>query len=261
MKKRNYFKKEYGQNFLINHRFAIELIDAVDIDNNDIIVEVGPGEGMLTQYYVNEVKHALAVEIDDRFVGSVRKAFKGTGIQVVNKDILEFDPSKYHLRANGYKLIGSLPYNISKLIISKFLEEDNHPSDMSVLVQKEVGYEYCAEAPNSSFLSNYVQLYSDREFIEVVPKEFFRPEPEVDGAIIKFSNIKRRYDDADKFEKFLKSAFLNPRKKLINNLANVFRIDKDELKKIYKKIGITLNSRAEEIEFENWRELFEAIKK
>ncbi|MFC1780277.1 ribosomal RNA small subunit methyltransferase A, partial [Patescibacteria group bacterium] len=165
------------------------------------------------------------------------------------------------LNENEYKVIGSLPYNISKKIIKKFFDEENQPKSINVVIQKEVAEDYCAKPPKAKFLSNYAEIFSSVEFVEVVPKEFFNPEPKVDGAIIRFKIKDSRLKNENQIAKFLKSGFMNPRKKLVNNLSGIYKKEKSELIRLFKKIGVEPNARASNLKLKQWKGLYRAIVK
>ncbi|MBN2015921.1 ribosomal RNA small subunit methyltransferase A [Candidatus Dojkabacteria bacterium] len=254
----NYFRKEFGQNFLTSRDFAKKLVESACIRKEDLIIEIGPGAGMVTQYLVHEACKVIAIEIDERFVRLLRNRFLDEDhIEIIHDDILKCDVSRSIPKGEGYKVIGSLPYNISKEVIKKFIEVENPPEDITVIIQKEVAEDYAAKFPRATFLSNYASVFCDVEYICTVPKEFFNPEPKVDGAIIRFviKNEKLGIENRKKFVKFLKSSFLNPRKKLVNNLSGIYKIDKAELLKIFSDLKIGENARASELELDQWMRL------
>jgi 16S rRNA (adenine1518-N6/adenine1519-N6)-dimethyltransferase len=261
---KDYFKKQFGQNFLTNRAYAKKLVKSADVKDDDIVVEIGAGAGMVTQYLVSIARKVFAVEIDKRFVKLLMSRFKeelnSKKLVIVNEDILKLEVNRLKLKVGEYKVIGSLPYNISKKIIRKFFEEEIQPESVSIIIQKEVAEDYAAKPPKATFLSNYVRLFSNVEFVEVVPKEFFNPEPKVDGAIIRFKIKDFRLKNRNRFIRFLKSAFLNPRKKLINNLSGIYKKEKSELVKLFEKIGIEVNARASNLKLGQWRKLAVGLK-
>jgi 16S rRNA (adenine1518-N6/adenine1519-N6)-dimethyltransferase len=250
-------KKEFGQNFLTNREFAQNIVEIADISNTDTVVEVGPGAGIVTEYLYARNCKTIAVEIDFRLVELLRNRFKGVkNVVLVQKDILEFQPEEYGLSNHSYKLVGSLPYNISKKIIRKFLEERYQPKSITVIVQKEVAEDYTKAIPKASFLSNYVQLFGNVIMHDIISKEEFNPVPKVDGEILQIKNIIQPTLVIQNYIHFLKTAFTNPRKKLINNLKGIYHWEKEELEKLFGKIGIAFNVRASNISQSQWEKLF-----
>ncbi|MDD3647646.1 MAG: 16S rRNA (adenine(1518)-N(6)/adenine(1519)-N(6))-dimethyltransferase RsmA [Candidatus Dojkabacteria bacterium] len=255
-------KKELGQNFLTDRNFALKIIDAADLSMNDVAVEVGPGAGVLTQYLANEVGRLIAVEYDERFVHMLKNRFEEEKhVKIIGKDILTLDIKRVLIGVKNYKVIGSLPYNISKRIIQKFLESDFPPASITVLIQKEVALDYCAKVPKASFLSNFIQIFGRAEYIETVPKEVFKPEPKVDGGIMNLRLDKNRFaiHKRNQMKKFLKNGFMNPRKKLVKNLASIYKLQKRSLGDILNRFGLDENVRAGNLTFEQWESLFEQI--
>lgn len=254
-------KKQFGQNFLLNHEVAIRFVDTAEIKEDDTVIEIGPGGGMITQYLIGNVKKLIAVEVDKRFVTDLTNSYidkvKSAKFEIINEDILKIEPEKLGLSNNNYKVIGSLPYNISKNIIKKFLEAEIKPISLTVIIQKEVAFDYSAEPPKATFLSNYAKIFSSVELGRVIPKNMFKPEPKVDGAIVKFDiNYDDDIEDKRHFSKFLKSAFLNRRKKLVNNLNSIYKREKDEIRKFYKKLDLEENARASEVTFDQWKKIY-----
>lgn len=254
-------KKQFGQNFLTSRDAAKTLIDAAELDYSDLVVEVGGGAGMVTQYLAEVVEKVIVIEIDKRFVTMLRNRFLDhDNVTVHDGDVLQFNLSKYHLKDNAYKLVGSLPYNISKKIVQKFLEHDARPSTMTFLIQKEVAEDYAASPPRGTFLSNYIQGYGGTcEYVATIPKDVFNPIPKVDGGIIHISISNPALDNPRKFAKFLKAAFLNPRKKLVNNLRSIYRVETAELHELFSKNSIPQNARASELQFQQWVRIYQEI--
>lgn len=253
-------RRDLGQNFLINREVAKNLVEVARIGINDIVLEVGSGAGIVTQYLVNNAKKLITVEIDKRFTKLLKSRFKDyKNIEIVENDILKISANKYGLKRYGYKLVGSLPYNISKQIIKKFIEIENCPSEITVIIQKEVAENYTAKIPRSSFLSNYIRLFGEATFIDTVSRKEFNPIPKVDGAILHIKLIKQKDAIKEKFIKFLKSSFQNPRKKLINNLSSIYYIKKSKINKLFNEIGIEINARASNLKLSQWRKLYKRI--
>jgi len=257
-----HFKKQFGQNFLINSKYIMNLVDSLHLEDNDTVLEIGPGHGAVTEILLNRCRKVMTVEIDDDFVEYLNNRFRSyvlnQRLQIIHKDILYLNIPEI-IRDKNYKAVGSLPYNISKKIIRNFIESNKRPLIMSFIVQKEVALDYTAIPPKATFLSNFIKIFCRAKFIKVVPKECFKPEPKVDGAIIYFEARKYIMKDYDKFIRFLKSSFLNPRKMLVNNLSAIYRIEKEELRKFLEKIDINQNIRASELEFNRWISLYNYI--
>jgi len=245
--------KKLGQNFLIDKSVLENIIKTADLSINDIILEIGPGFGNLTEKLAEKVKKIITVEKDKKMINILKEILHAhKNIELINSDILKTTiqlPKKY-------KLIANLPYYITSPIIRKFLEKENKPELMVLMVQKEVGQRICSK-DKMSILSVSVQFYADAKIIKYVSNSSFYPKPKVDSAIIKI--IPKKFPDINikKFFQLIKIGFSSKRKKLINNLKVLF--DKKELEKIFKEINLNINIRAENLSINNWLKLFHML--
>ncbi|WKZ28212.1 MAG: 16S rRNA (adenine(1518)-N(6)/adenine(1519)-N(6))-dimethyltransferase RsmA [Candidatus Dojkabacteria bacterium] len=245
------FKKQFGQNFLRNTSFVIDLLTASGISKDDHVLEIGPGDGSVTEYICESAASITAVEIDAELIDSLNSRFSAyPNFKLINQDILSFNESD-NFANKDYIVVGSLPYNISKNIIRKFLTSKNPPKRMAVIMQKEVAEDYTANTPRSSFLSNFASLYSEPKYICTIPKEAFEPTPKVDGAIVLFEITQPRFNNPEKLLSFIKIGFSSPRKKLSSNLANV-GLDKNSIETELAKLGYSKTARASEITLDSW---------
>lgn len=255
-------KREFGQNYLVNASVAERLVKSGGINKDDIVVEPGAGIGALSFHIAASAQKVLCVEIDKKAVETLKELTKGLGyknIEVVHQDILSFSPDDHGLK--DYKVVGSLPYDLAKKIIRKFIEEENiKPAIMSVLIQKEVAKEYVAKPPSTTFLAQYAQIHSEVDFIQNVTKQAFYPVPPVDGGILQFKlRNKPIVTDDEKYRGFLKTAFSSKRTTLLNTLSNQLKIEKKKLGKIFEKKNIALSARPQELDTKSWIALFNAI--
>ena len=163
------------------------------------------------------------------------------------------------LRGGEYKIVANLPYNITSVFIRKFLTSENKPSEMVLMLQKEVAERICAKPGDMSLLALSVQFFAEPEIIAKVPKEDFYPSPRVDSAIIKLriKNEELRIKDIEEKEFFriAKFGFSAKRKMLKNNLAGGLHITPAEAEKILVKAGFNPKARAEDLSVEDWRKI------
>lgn len=254
------FKKQFGQNFLKNKSAAKKLVDSLDLTKEDVVIEIGPGHGAVTELILPKVKKLIAIEIDEELIGHLKYKFKKyESFELINKDVLKIENEELGMKKKEYKVIGSLPYNISKPIIKKFLTEEPKPSTMSFIIQKEVAEDYAADAPRATFLSNFAKVYSEAEYIETVKASDFHPMPKVDGGIVKFRINNERMVKDGELVKFIKIGFSSPRKILMNNLSNLPDLSKEELATIFTDLKINPKARAAELPFETWVTLFNKL--
>ncbi len=191
----NRAKKSLGQNFLKSEKALGDIVRAGGLSLGDVVLEIGPGKGALTEKILETGAKVIAVEKDQELIPVLEEKFaeyvtKGS-LVLVHEDVLEFNPLSYKLKAGSFKLIGNIPYYITGAIIRKFLESDPQPTSMTLLVQKEVAERIVARDGKESILSISVKAYGTPHYIDKVPKRYFTPEPKVDSAIIHIDNISK----------------------------------------------------------------------
>ena len=250
-------KKSLGQNFLTNGSIAQRIVASANLSENDNILEIGPGKGILTEYLAISSAHALAIEIDQRLIEPLQKQFKN--IEIINEDILKIDLPKL-IEGNNfqkYKVVANLPYYITSKILRLFLETKYPPAEMILMVQKEVGERIVALDGKESILSISVKFYADPKILFEVGKENFDPVPKVDSAVIRITRKNKIPDiDIKKLFTLVRAGFSAKRKMLINNLANLGH-PRAELSEILKKAGIEPTVRAEKLKVEDWAKLYQ----
>ena len=254
------FSKALGQNFLIDGNILKNISKAGEITKEDLILEIGPGIGTLTEELALNAKKVVAVELDKNLLpilGETLKAYDN--IEVVHGDILKLDLKELidnKLEGGPIKVVANLPYYITTPIIGKLLEEDLNIHSIIIMVQKEVADRIVA-TPNSKeygALSLFINFYSHPQIILKVPKTVFMPQPRVDSAVVKL-NIKDELPDVDRdlFFKVVKSAFNKRRKTLLNSLSSgELGLEKEIIKNVLKEADIPFNIRAENLNIEDF---------
>ncbi len=279
--------KRLGQNFLIDRKVLYKIIGASDLSENDIVVEVGPGLGILTIELARRVKKVVAVEKDKKMIAVLKEILeenKIRNVEIVQGDILKLIPNnqtrkqkKYpttnsqkldietwdffrnsELRIGHYKVIANIPYYLTSPLIRKFLELKNPPQAMTLMIQKEVAQRICACPPRMTLLSVAVQFYAEPKIISYVSKKSFWPQPKVDSAIIKILPHACPQNDKmtkfrDDFFKVVRAGFSHPRKQLANNLSTELKIDRQKIENFLERIQLKPTRRAEELTVDNWR--------
>ena len=241
-------KKKYGQNFLNNKDEILnKIIEVSNINENDEILEIGPGQGALTSLLVERVKKVICIEIDKDL----------ENYTLVMGDVLEVDLRKYINQ--GTKVVANIPYYITSPIINKIIENKDLIDEAYIMVQKEVGERICASSGKErGILTLAVEYYGEAEYLFTIPREFFNPIPNVDSAFISIKFYKDdRYKNKiseDLFFKYIKAAFSNKRKNIVNNLATL-GYSKDRIKEILNQIEVSENERAENISIDKFIEL------
>ena len=259
-------KKSLGQNFLKSKGALLAMCNAGDLFKNDIVLEIGPGKGALTEYLLKSVNKVIAIEKDPSLCDILSEKFQDEitsgHLVLVKGDILEFDPTVYDFKSGEYKIIANIPYNITGAIFKKFLTEDIQPQTMVLLVQKEVAERIVARDNKESILSISVKAYGTPRYITKVSKKFFSPAPKVDSAIIQITNISktnfRDQKDEDWFFQIVKAGFAHKRKVLIRNLDAV--VEKSKIKEFFEKNQVSEKVRAEDLKIEDWMKLAKSLK-
>lgn len=259
-------KKSLGQNFLKSKRVLDAIVLAGEIQDEDIVLEVGPGKGALTSKLLSVAKQVIAVEKDDELFVYLQEKY-ATEIQskqltLIHGDILEFSLHEYIAKNKGYKVIANIPYNITGLIIRKFLEEDHQPKQMVLLVQKEVSDRIVARDHKESILSISVKAYGTPKYIMKVPAKDFSPAPKVDSAILQISTISnslfQKYNiTPERFFEVIKASFAHKRKVLIKNLESVAK--KESIKNAFETINLDTKTRSESLAIETWCKLTQLL--
>ena len=251
--------KEFGQNFLIDREVLEAIVQAAELKRSDVVLEIGPGFGVLTAELAERVDRVVAVEADGKMAKILKEILEAPkNLKVVEKNILKLQVLDYGLRNYDYKLVANLPYQITSAVFRKFLSEEPRPGEITVMVQKEVAERICAEAGEMSLLSLSVQFYGQPELVAIVPSRAFWPEPEVDSAILKISKIKGIYEknkqevDPEKFFRLAKIGFSSRRKQLQNNLAGGLRLSNKSVQDILTKLGFDSRIRAQDLGIKDW---------
>ena len=247
--------KALGQNFLIDSETIIKMVDYLEPVDGDLIVEVGPGLGALTEELSNRLlenhSEVYAIEIDKRFVSKLKNMFLDAfNVNIVEGNILDWLPNFKPNKA--YKILGSLPYYITSPIIHTIIKAPKQAETVVILIQKEVGEKVAAKVPDATYFSSFVQTFYDVAYLETVPKTNFDPVPEVDGAIIKMKKLPAQNIAAglvEKYEGFLHKGYANPRKML--NKA----FSKEEL----QLAGVDGSLRPQDIDVDKWVEMFNKL--
>ena len=242
--------KLMGQNFLINENTLKKIIKAANLNKNDTVLEVGPGLGILTKELAEKAKKVMTIEKDEKIVEALREELEEyKNIEIICGDILKYNFESFE----NYKVVANIPYYLTSHLIRTLLELENQPEEITIMIQKEVAQRICASIPRMNLLSVSVQFYGNPEIISIIPKEDFWPEPKIDSAIIKITNIKKPKNiNIKKFFKLIKAGFSSPRKQLANNLSNNLNLNKEEIKKALAECNLNIQARASNLEIKDW---------
>jgi len=258
-----------GQNFLINAKIYDEIVKIAAIQSTDTILEIGPGLGFLTVKLAEKAQKVVAVELDDQLANYLKMAVASndtssnniSNIEIVNQDILRFNPTDHWSAETKYKIVANLPYNITSIFLRRFLSGEFRPESMVLMLQKEVAERIIAKPSDMSILAVSVQYYAEVEIIRVVKAGNFWPEPKVDSAIIKMTIKNKKYTPIlDKqFFRIVRVGFSSKRKMLKNNLAAGLKVTTKIIEQILIKQKLNSQVRAEDLSLEDWQKLFAAL--
>lgn len=260
--------KSLGQNFLISEEVVNSIVDSSKITNEDILIEIGPGLGTLTEKLLEKANKVICVELDTRMIGILENRFKSfDNLEIINKDILKVDlntlitEQKKLTGAKNVKVVANLPYYITTPIIMKLLENNLDIDSITVMIQKEVADRLIANPgeKDAGAITYSVYYYCESEKIMEVPNFSFIPEPEVTSEVIKLNLRKQppvEVKDKEKMLKIVKNAFTQRRKTLLNALTNTKVLqNKEEGTKLFTKLNLDINVRAEELTLQDFANL------
>jgi 16S rRNA (adenine1518-N6/adenine1519-N6)-dimethyltransferase len=266
-----------GQNFLVDAPALASIVEAANLSTSDLVIEVGPGLGVLTWELLQRAGQVIAVELDARLAQRLRAEFTAEPhLHLLEGDILTWPPANMLAAADQtgrpYKLVANLPYAITAPVLRHFLEADAPPQIMVVLVQWEVAERILARGsqagrPRYSVLAHAIQFYAEAEIVDRIPAESFLPVPAVDTAILR---LQRRIsppvqvDDVDALFRIIKAGFLQSRKKLGNALPTGLaamgeRVSRETVQAALRRAGIDAGRRAETLHIEEWAGVYREI--
>jgi len=263
-------RKRLGQHFLVDETVLETVTSAAELTTDDIILEIGPGLGILTRELARQAGWVLAIELDNKLAVILEQELASfNNVTIVNGDILKLDPvallqeqkSKFPpalTNLSNYKVVANLPYYITSPVLRHFLEASGKPQTMVVMVQKEVAETIVARPGQMSVLSISVQLYGEPRIIDYVPARCFYPPPEVDSAIIRIDVYPKpavEVASESDFFNLVRAGFASPRKQLANSLAQGLGKSKAEVLPLLTAADITPQRRAETLTLEEWAQL------
>lgn len=252
--------KSLGQNFLINEEVIKNTIDVANIKKEDLIIEIGPGLGTLTNELLLHAGKVICIEIDKKMIEILKDRFLlFDNIEIINEDIMKLDLNEV-IEKSGYKeakIVANLPYYITTPIVMKLLETKANLKSITVMVQNEVADRLCAKTGTraAGAITYAVEYYSDAKKMFVVPNTSFIPMPNVESAVIMLEVKKDKFKDVKdekKLFEIIKYAFMQRRKTLINALDSFGGDAKDKVKDILRELKIDERIRGEALSLEDF---------
>ena len=253
--------KSLGQNFLTDKHIIDQIMDGSQIGTKDLVIEIGPGIGVLTAEAAVRAERVVAVEIDRKLIPVLEDTLKEyNNVTIVNQDVLKTDlteVARAYQTGGKIKIIGNLPYYITTPILMKLLEERVPADSVTVMMQKEVADRIKAAPGNKNYgaLSAAVQYYCRVSQIASVPKDVFFPPPKVDSAVLRL-DIREDYPVALKSESLfftcIRAGFGQRRKTLLNSLTGAAGLSKDAVREILRTAGIDSGRRVETLNLDEF---------
>ena len=265
--------KSLGQNFLIQEEVVDAIVDAAQICDNDLVIEIGPGLGTLTQKLLEKAGKVICIELDNRMVNILNDRFSlYKNIEIIEDDVLNIDlkqiilNEKKNSEIKSAKIVANLPYYITTPIVMKLLEDKLDIDSITIMIQKEVAQRLIAK-PGTSLsgsISYAISYYTKPEKVIEVSRQAFLPIPEVDSEVIKLNVLEKPSIDVEDEEllfKIIKLAFMQRRKTLVNALYNGKLLDdKQKIELLLNEAGVDPTIRGEKLSLEEFAEIEKFLK-
>ena len=257
-------RRSLSQNFLTDAGALDAIVDAAELSPGDRVVEVGPGLGVLTRRLLKAGAAVVAVELDPRLAGWLRRELgEVPGFSLVEGDALTFDPAGA-FPGEPFKVVANIPYHITSPLLHAFLEGERPPQLVVLLVQAEVAERVAAPPGQMSYLSVFAQNVAEVEIVARVPSDAFEPAPSVDSAVLR---LRRRVDAVvppgpgrEPFYRLVQAGFRQRRKQLHNALGRELQIDRDTLNAAFDACGLVPEQRAQTLEVAQWACLLDQLR-
>ena len=253
--------KSRGQNFLTDKNIIAKIVAAAELDSQDTVFEIGPGEGALTRPLASAAKQVIAVEIDRGRARRLSEAIS-ENVHVHHEDILKSNLRKLNLVDGEFIVVANLPFNVGTAVIQKLLSDSIRPQRLIVVLQAEVADRIVARGGKESILSLSVQLYGRVQKLFAIPRQAFRPQPRVEAAVVKITvDLESKLNNEQKkaILGLIKAGFSAKRKILVRNLYEKKKIPIDKAKKALQTLGKTPLVRAEDLRLQDWVQLREQL--
>lgn len=260
------FQKKYGQNFLIDTHVLDKIVSAAGVTKDDLVLEIGPGIGTMTQYLAEAAREVVAVEIDKNLIPILEETLSEyDNVTILNEDILKVDIAALAEEKNGgepIKVVANLPYYITTPIIMGLFESGVPLDNITIMVQKEVADRMQVGPGTKDYgaLSLAVQYYAKPEIVANVPPNCFIPRPNVGSAVIRLTRYPEppvKVEDPKKMFALIRASFNQRRKTLVNGLSNApeIKASKEDVQNAIAKMGLSETIRGEALTLEQFATL------
>jgi len=257
-------KAKLGQNFLVDRNAARLIVDALGDMSQSVVVEIGPGRGVLTQLTAERARHLLAIEFDSMLAHDLRAAFASSGnVEIIEGDFLKVQLPQLLLHDKSVKVIGNIPYYITSDILLHLFEQHASIETIVVMVQKEVADRLAAAPGNRDYglLTVTANLFADVELLFTLPPGAFSPPPQVHSSVLRLRISPKApalQIDSNEFLEFCKLGFAQKRKTLFNNLRGRYR--EKPIRQAMERAAVRADARAEALSLVQLAAIYRAIK-
>ncbi len=254
--------KALGQHFLHDPKIVRRIADLAGLTHDDLVVEIGPGLGVLTRELAARAGKVIAIELDARLAEYLRRQFASTNVEIIHGDALTVD---YAGLTGGrpYQVVANLPYSVATAIIERLLTDEHPPERLVVMVQREVAERLAARPPDMALLSVAAQFYATPRIAFRIGAGAFVPPPKVESAVIVLERRKETplpREEHARFFRVVRAGFAQRRKRLANALAAGLGLPKEDVEAALVAAGIDPSRRAETLALEEWLKLYQALR-
>ncbi|SHK33139.1 dimethyladenosine transferase [Hathewaya proteolytica DSM 3090] len=260
------FSKALGQNFLTDEKVLKDIVDAGEISENDLVIEIGPGVGTLTRELLKKAKKVIAIELDERLINILKEELSDfPNFQLIHMDALKVDFNSLIGEETSVKIVANLPYYVTTPIITRLLNERYNFKSLTIMIQKEVAERIAADANSKEYgaLSLLVQYHCNAKIVRHVSPNCFLPRPKVDSIVIKLDKLDKprvKVEKEDLFFKVIRAAF-NMRRKTLWNALKPMGLPKERMEKAFELSNIDPSRRGETLSIEEFASLSDNILK
>lgn len=253
-------RKRFGQNFLTDKNILAKIVRAAVVTDADVVLEIGPGLGHLTNALAQTGAQIVAVELDRDLIKKLRAEFSDTpNVHLVEGDVLHHAPEEWLNQAKlspPYLVVANIPYYITSAILRYLLESETPPTRIVVMVQRQVAQQIIAQPPHSNLLAVSIQFFATPRIVDIVPAGAFYPRPQVDSAIVRIDvAMKRPAVEATRFFQIVRAGFGARRKQLRNALANGLNLSTAQVTALLQRARLDPARRAETLTIQEWENL------
>jgi 16S rRNA (adenine1518-N6/adenine1519-N6)-dimethyltransferase len=258
-------KKSLGQNFLVDENIARKIVSSMKISPDDVVVEIGPGQGALTKYILGSVSKLFAIEIDKRASEKLMTDFPSKKLAVVNQDILDFDfRALYKKHKKKFRLVGNLPYHLTSSILFFAIDNRAYISDFTFMIQKEVAQRIASDrgTKNYGILSVLLQFYGKPHNLFDVSQNCFYPKPRVTSSVMQLEFFdKPAYPIDERMFKILVKTTFGKRRKTMKNSLQYLPFEETSVKTIIDTLDFDLQKRPEQLSVHDFANITHQISK